>query len=98
MDLTRIDTFQIRLLEILYRNSQDHITLIETNPTAALLLILLALTVLVRTEQYQNSPHRPERLHPALVARITTEQLYRIPARQRRHDIEHFLAHGPHPQ
>ena len=84
MDLTRIDTFQIRLLQILYRNSQDHITLIETNPTAALLLILLALTVLVRTEQYQNSPHRPERLHPVLAARITTEQLYRIPARQRR--------------
>ena len=97
MDLTRIDSFQIRLLEIIYRNSPAHITLIETNPTAALLLILVALAVLVRSEEYQNRPDRPHRLDPTLVARITTQQLYLIPARQRRQDIEHFLAHGPHP-
>ena len=97
MDLTRIDSFQIRLLEIIYRNSPAHITLIETNPTVALLLILLALAVLVRSEEYRNRSDRPERLDPTLVARITTQQLYLIPARKRRQDIEHFLAHGPHP-
>ena len=97
MDLTRIDSFQIRLLQIIYRNSPAHITLTETNPTAALILILLALAVLVRSEEYRNRCDRPERLDPTLVARITTQQLYLIPARQRRQDIEHFLAHGPYP-
>ena len=97
MDLTRIDSFQIRLLAIIYRHSEAHITLIETNPTVALLLILLALAVLVRSDEYQNRPDRPNRLDPILVARVTTQQLYLIPARQRRQDIAHFLAHGPHP-
>ena len=97
MDLTRIDTFQIRLLEIIYSNSPDHITLIETNPTVALLLILEAIRVLLGTDEYRNRPDRPTRLDPILVARITTQQLSLIPARQRRQDIAHFLTHGPYP-
>ena len=97
MDLTRIDTFQIRLLEIIYSNSPDHITLIETNPTVALLLILEAIRVLLGTNEYRNRPDRPTRLDPILVARITTQQLSLIPARQRRQDIAHFLTHGPYP-
>ena len=94
MDLTQIDNFQVRLLQILYRDSSDHITLIDTNPTAALLLVLVAVAVLARAPQYQT---RPDRIDTTLVARVTTQQLYTIPARQRRQDIEHFLAHGPHP-
>ena len=97
MDLTRIDTFQIRLLEIIYSNSPEHITLIETNPTVALLLILEAIRVLVGTDEYRNRPDSPTRLDPILVARITTQQLSLIPARQRRQDIAHFLTHGPYP-
>ena len=97
VDLTRIDTFQIRLLEIIYSNSSEHITLIETNPTVALLLILEAIRVLVGTDQYQNRLQSLTRLDPILVARITTQQLSLIPASQRRQDIAHFLTHGPYP-
>ena len=94
MDMTQIDNFQVRLLQLLYRDSPDHITLIETNPTVALLLVLLALAVIARAEQHQS---RPGRIDTTLVARVTTQQLNTIPASQRRRDIEHFLEHGPHP-
>ena len=94
MDLTQIDNFQVRLLQIVYSNSPDHITLIETNPTAALILVLISLAVLARAQQYQS---RPDRIDTNLAIRVTRQQLNTIPARQRRHDIEHFLTQGPHP-
>ena len=94
MDLTRIDNFQVRLLQLLYRDSPDYITLIKTNPTAALLLVLLALAVIARANQDRSRPHR---IDLTFLTRVTTHQLNLIPPSQRRRDIEHFLEHGPHP-
>ena len=85
MDLTQIDNFQVRLLQIVYSNSPDHITLIETNPTAALILVLISLAVLARAQQYQSRPDRIDTHYPRNQSHQTTIEHYPSETAKARH-------------
>ena len=95
MDQAEIDHFQVDVIRILYSNSPDYITLIDSNPTASLLLVLIAIKVLARSAQYSTLQSRTDLVR---VEQRTRRQYYSIPAAVRQRSLLDFVLNGPHPQ